>query len=447
MNMNMNITLRNICVAITMAIGLLTTSCSDDDFVMNSSFINSDTYAVYTDQTEIELATFRLDSVLTSGLNKVWVGECEKPVIGTVHSESYIKLAEPETYEWVTKEKYDSVTIVLRHTGDYEGDTTKAITVDVHQLAQPIRFAENEESFYNKRSFRDSMSIGSFTFVPRPHSRPRVRFRLNDSFGESLVTFIKNNQNLSSDVITNNFEDFLGGIKVTYDGEPSSLLCFEADSCFITLHSHLPLMQNVRVERRLYITESEKQFNHIWNDEADEPYNTIENLYDQISESDGGQHSVMFEGLGYYTRINFPTLADLATENNNSHIAQATLVLYAERDSYERLRFPETFYLTEINKGNVLQNPLYTSSGTLVYATLYNNILDDNNVYYVADITYYINTVLSQEYIEEGAGIVVTWGSSMNSSDFNFMLFNGHSVSKYKSKLEVIYYNYDKELR
>ncbi len=443
----MSITLRNICVAVLSAIGLLTTSCSDDDFIMNSSFIDSDTYAVYTDQTSIELSTFRLDSVLTSGLDKVWVGACEKPVIGTVYSESYIKLAEPDDYDWITKEKYDSVTIVLRHTGESEGDTTQSITIDVHRLAQPIRFAENESSFYNVRSFRDSTSIGTFTFKPRPHTRPRVRFRLSDEFGEELVSFIKTNQSSSSDVASRNFENFLGGIKVTFSGEPSSLLCFLADSCFITLHSHMPLMQKVRIERRLLITESEKQFNHIWNEDAEEPYNSIENRYDQVTETDGGQHSVMFEGLGYYTRVNFPTLEELVTENYFSHIAKATLTLYAERDSYDKRDFPSTFYLTEINKGNVLQNPLYTSSGYLVSSTLVNNILDEDRVYYSADITYYINTVVSQEYIEQGAGIVLTWGSDMDATNYYFMLFNGNTKAKFNSKLELYYYNYDREQR
>ncbi len=433
---------------ISILLCLLLVRCSSDDFIMNDSFIKSNTYAVYTDQIKMELATFRLDSVETSGKGIVWVGQCEKPVIGTIHSESYVKLGET-SYTWpVDYEKYDSVTIVLRHTGDYQGDTTKAITVDIHRLAQPIRFAENESSFYNVRTFRDSASVGSFTFIPRPHSRPRVRFRLNDDFGEELMNFIIDQRSNSSDVATRNFENFLGGIKITYDGEPESLQAFDADSVFITLHSHYRDMNRTRnYSRRFEITEKEKQYNYVWNDGEDEPYDGITQRYQEISETDGGNHTVMYEGLGYYTRVNFPTLSTLMTENSFSHIVRAQLKIYPERDSYDKHYFPSTFYAYEINKGNVLGNMVYNSYGNAVTATLYNNILDENEVYYVIDITYYINMIMSQAYIEEGDGLVFTWGSAMDPTNYHFMLFNGASAAKYYSELEVYYYNYDKELR
>ncbi len=442
----MNSIVRNIFAIFAACIALAVSSCSDDDFVMNSSFLSSNTYAVYTDQTPIELATFRLDSVETSGKGIVWVGTANKPVIGNIHSESYVKLSEP-TYAWVTKEKYDSITIVLRHTGDYQGDTTKSITIEIEQLDQPIRFAENESSFYNVRTFRTRKSIGKHTYTPRPNSHPRVRFRLDDDFGQELVDLVKANNSLASDQATTAFENFLGGIKITYDGEPSSLQAYIADSVHIVLHSHIPLMEKSRIQRRLEITETEKQYNYVWSDGADEPYNSIANRYSQVTESEGGLHSVMYEGLGYYTRVNFPTLEVWMTENLYSHIVKAQLKIYPERDSYDKHYFPDTFYLTEINKGNVLGNVVYNSSGYAVYSTLYNNILDENDVYYLVDITYYINTILSQEYIESGAGLVLTWGSEMDPTNYHFMLMNGNGTVKYHSELQIYYYNYDKEER
>lgn len=439
---------RHYIFALFTAIAATIAACSDDDFRMNSSFIDTATYAEFTDKTPIELSTFRLDSVLTSGRRKVWVGQFNRPVLGDIHSESFVRLSQPSRYEWAVKEKYDSVTMVLRHTGEYEGDTMQHITVDVRRLAEKLEFRDEKvREIYNVATYRDSTSIGSFTFKPKPHNRPRVRFRLNDDFGQELVKFIKDNKSTSADQLSRRFENFLGGIKITYNGKASSMLAFLADSVKIVLHSHMPLMHRKEIERTLYMTNSELQFNHTWNDNMDTPYETLTQRYKQVREGEGGTHSAMFEGLGYYTRINFPTLAEMQNQNVYSHVVKATLKLYPERDSYDKHRIPETFFLTEINRGNVLQNAVINSSQRRVAATLVNNILDEDEAYYSIDLTYYINMMLSKEYIDPEDGLVITWGNGMSPTDYNFMVFNGHGKTRYKSKLEIYYYNYDKEDR
>lgn len=444
----MKINCKNVVFVCLAVITVVIWSCSDDDFRMNSSFINSETYAEYTDQTPIQLSTFRLDSVLTSGQNKVWVGKFTKPVIGDVYSESYVKMSQPSSYGWAVKEKYDSITMVLRHTGDWEGDTMKAFEVDIHRLAQPIRFTENENSFYNVRSFRDSISIGSFRFVPRPHTRPRIRFRLNDDFGRELVQFIKDSKATSEDQLARKFENMLGGIKIVANGDPKSMLGFLADSVKIVLHSHINQMDVYEIERTLSITEPEKQFNHVWNENMDSPYDNITERYHQVTELEGGLHSVMFEGLGYYTRVNFPSWETIQQRKYDSHLVKATLKIFPERGSYDRRDFPSTFTLAEINRGNVLQTAVTDSRGQRVVGVLVNNILDEDQAYYTADLTYYINKQIAKgDDIDLKDGVVLLWGENMSPTNYEFMLFNGHNKKKYRTILELYYYNYDKEER
>lgn len=442
----MNRTLRNLGVALLAVAALAASSCSDEGFVMDSSFIKTNTFAVFTDQMPIKLSTFRLDSVQTSGQNRAWVGQCRKKIIGDIHSESYLKLAEP-TYGWLSREQYDSITVTLRHTGEYEGDTTKELSIDIRRLAQPLRFAENESAFFNVRSFRDSTSIGSFTVRPRPHNNPRLFYRINDDFGLELVEFIKKNQTQNPLVAKQNFENYLGGIKLTYTGKPEAMVAFRADSCYITLHSHLRAMKAYRVERRLYLTRPDMQFNHLWNDNIEAPYDTLQRRYDKVVETDGGNHSVIFEGLGYYPRVDLPTLDQIASVCNDAHIVKARVKLYAERGSYDRRNFPNHLYLSEVNLGNSIGNNIANSRGEMVVAFLRNNNLDEDHVYYEADITYYLNTLIARNYIEPGAGVAFTWNQSMLPTDYNFMIFNGHSKERFKSKLEIHYYNYDKEER
>lgn len=423
-------------------------SCSDEDFNMTSTFVNSQSRATYTDQIPIELSTFRLDSVLTSAQNVMWVGRCEKPSLGHVCSQSLSRMSDLSSLDWADRERYDSVTIVLRHTGDYQGDTMKAITIDVQRLGEPLQFAANESYFYNVRNFKDSTSIGKFSFIPRPHDRMRLRYRLNDSFGKELVTFLKQTRSLSSDVASKRFESLMGGLRVTYSGEPEALLAFRADSMKITLHSHLSLLEDKKIERTISLKSTSMQFNRIWAEDTEAPFDQLTKRAIRVTEEESNYHSMMFEGLGYYTCINFPSLKELADENFFSHVVKAMIRIYPENGTYDWHEIPSAFYLTEINRYNALGNSIYNSTGSRVTATLVNNTLDHDQVFYYADITYYINTLLaSGEELDEDDGLVITWGSAMSPVDYNYMMFNGHYAPKYKSILEVYYYTYDRVLR
>ena len=427
---------------------ILLASCSDEDFKMSSTFVNSQARATYTDEIPIELSTFRLDSVLTSAQNVIWVGRAQKPSLGYVCSESLARMSDLSSYGWAQKEKYDSVTFVLRHTGDYEGDTMKAITIDVHRLAQPLQFAENESYFYNVRDFRDSLSIGSFSFIPRPHTRPRLRYRLNDDFGKELVDFIKSVNKLSADVASKRFEKIMGGLRITYKGTPEALLAFQADSMKITLHSHINMLTDYKIERTITLRSTMMQYNRIWAEETQQPYDKLTRRTVRVREGEANNKAMMFEGLGYYTCINFPSLQQLVDENYFSHVVKAMVRIYPVRDTYDKRRFPSTFYLSTINRYNAVGGNISAGGANRVVASLINNTLDEDEVFYYADITYYINTLLaSGDEIDEDDGLVITWGPSMSPVDYNFMMFNGHNAPKYKSILEVYYYTYDRVLR
>ena len=129
------------------------------------------------------------------------------------------------------------------------------------------------------------------------------------------------------------------------------------------------------------------------------------------------------------------------------HIIKATLKIYPEVGSYDKRRIPSTFYLFEVNKGNVIQSQVRNSNGAYVHSTLVYDSYDRSEMYYYADITYYINTLLARDKIDENAGLVMTWGNGMVPTNYEFMVFNGHGVDLHRSKLEVTFYNYDRENR
>lgn len=455
----MNNILRTITAAITTAICVTFSSCDNEPIVLNQYFSNSETYVEYVSDEPIELSTFRMDSVKTSAQNLVWIGHHNKKIIGDVYSTSFVKLGEPvflgpqststDPYDWAPKEKYDSITIVLYHTGAYQGDTTKAMTIDVRRMAQPIRFAEKETEFYNVRSFRDSTSIGSFRFLPFPVSHPRLRYRLDDTFGRELVKFIKDNKPYDSKVRYQNFEKFLGGIKLVAGDDSENLLAFRADSVRINLHSHITELYKYKIIRTLSVNDLNLglQFNHVWTENEDSPYDEIDHVSEQVREDKGGLHSVQFEGLGYYTRINFPTIKEIASKCRNKHVIKANLIIYPERDGYDRYNFPKTFFLSVVNRGNVILGNATDRYMKPIFSVLHDEGLGMNlyDRYYTIDITNYLNTIIVNNDIDPDEGLAMTWNVSKSATDYNFMIFNGFGKKKYYSHLELYYYDYDRE--
>ncbi len=460
---------RHAALALVSAALLIVVGCTDDGLFMDQSYIKSQTYAQMTDATPLHLSTFRLDSVQTSAQNTIWVGKATKPVIGDIHSESYFILDEPvrittltdgkntAPYNWYNKGKevYDSCTMVLYHSGLYEGDTTQTFNLVVKRLSDMLEFAsEDETAFYNVRSFKeaDADPVGEYTFKPRPHTYPRVRFRLSDDYGHELRDFIINAANWSSSVASQNFRNLMKGFKLTcsenkYVKDTKALLAFVADSSMICLHSHYRGMDAVKIERRFKMSSKNLQFNNVWNEGVDEPYDQLTQRYKQVTESEGGLHSVEYEGLGYYTRINFPQIEEFKNMSQYQHIVKAVLKIYPEEGSYDKRRIPTTFYLFEVNKGNVIQSQLRTQSGGYVHSTLVYDNYDRSEMYYYADITYYINTILTNDLVDENNGLVMTWGNGMEPTNYEFMVFNGHGVDLHRTKLEITYYNYDREER
>ncbi len=445
----MNNRLRKLTGILAFTLAVVLSACDNEPLQLNDAFVKSGTYAESTSEAAINLSTFRLDSVRTSGYNTIWIGKHTKPIIGDVISKSVLKLSEPTEYKWVDKERYDSVTVVMTLNGDYQGDTTRAITVNLTPLTQPLRFTDREVAFYNGRTFSVAdTTIGSYRFRPRPHERPRIHFRLDDKFGQSIVDFIKTNQKLDPGLRSTNYDKFLGGMQISANDDAENLIAFQADSFKIILHTHVSnTLEEGRKTRLLTLVEPEKQYNVVWNENITAPYNTLTERYKQINESEGDMHSVMFEGLGYYTRINIPELTNIASINEYAHVVKAELVLYPERDSYDKHNFPRTFYLSVVGKNNVAENFVVSSTGSRIAAILHNNVLDENEVYYTADITYYVNASLARGEIDQFEGLQITWNAAMYSTDYNFMVFNGSGKQKYYSYLKLYYYYYDKQDR
>lgn len=423
--------------------------CSSDDFRMSETFINSGTYVECVDSVTLNLSTFKLDSVVTSHQGIVWAGAFEKKGLGTFNSESYFKLSEPSTYGWTKNERYDSITVTIYHTGDYEGDTVQDATLTIERVSQQIVKTDGQTYFYNNDCYPTSDTLGTYTYRPQPHAKPKRVFRISDDFGQELFEFI-HTTSVNTSNSADKFKQYLHGLKFSLKAHSTPLmLAYKSDSISLCLHTHYNYSTPLRVTRQLTISDKGYQFNNTWTSNVPEALQVLDQedvgVSRRIPAALTDSCTLMMEGAGYYTAISFPSLGYLLPYINYGHFLRAELLIYPDVESYSLHRLPSTFYLTRLNRENATSTPVYNSMRGQASATLVRNADNVEGTYYYVDVTYFINTLLSQEYLDEKEAVVLTWGTAMDPTNFYCLRFNGENKKRYKSKLRLYYYNYDKE--
>ncbi len=421
-------------------------ACDTGTFELGQDYVKTDTYVELIDTVSIELSTFRFDSIQTSGSGLAWVGSTEIPEVGTMSSESYYKVEMPDGFSWDNKEVYDSVCISLKHSGDYLGDTIMPYTLTVSRVEQTISGNDDDGAIYNNRTTRfNAQPLASYSYVPRPNEEPEITFRLDDQFGQELHNFIRDNYR-NSDVSTV-FEEYLKGIRLGTSGNPHAIMAFTAEDSvmMITLHSHLPSIEESTVTRQIALSESTLQYNYMQTSNLQNQFGTLTDYKEMLSSSKSGGMALLHEGNGYYVRADFPYIDELQDANQKGYIVKAELQLYPVKNTYELADLPQTIYLHEIEKVNIWGSILYGSDQSQVTGTLYTDPLFGEDIYYSVDITRYLNSRLTEEIVNVDNGLTFTLSSSRSSSNVEALLLGGSKNKTSRSRLKIYYYYYDKD--
>jgi hypothetical protein len=420
-------------------------SCNTGTFDLGQEFVRSATYTELFDTVSISVSTYRLDSVKTSGSGTALVGEVEIPQVGTMRAQSFFKVTMSSSATWSNKESYDSVCISLKHGSTYIGDTLKPFTLVVNRLTQALS-ANDEGYIYNNRTTAyEETPIGTYTYLPRPGDKPNISFRLNDDFGQEIMNFCKENyQNSDRDAF---FEKFLRGIRLGSGSGTESLMSYAANdsNMVISLYSHLPAIESEVVTREITLSSSTIQYNNTKLDNIGHNFDNLNGSKDKLPSKNSDDMALMHECSGYYARIDFPYIDELQDANQKGYVIKADLLLYPVKGSYEKGKLPSYIYLHEIKKINDLGSALTNSSSSQVTGTLYSDPLYDDNVYYKADITQYINSRLTETIVNTDNGITFTLSSAQSSTNLTNILIDCTTNKSNRSSLKLYYYYYDKD--
>jgi Domain of unknown function (DUF4270) len=383
---------------------LLMASCEKVDITFGATPSASDPNITYFDNYKTNIATYKPDSLITSGHQVFSLGYHYDSVFGVAKAGSFTQINLPSTNPLLNVTEtilFDSLQLLLKPSGEFYGDSTKPVKINVFRLTQNIKTDDNSDVYYNTTTFNyDPVLIGQQTVNLNSKSGTAVSIKLSDALGQQLLSKFKSND---LDITTqDNFINYFKGIYISSDSVVTNSLAYftaDTDSVMLRLNYH----QNgtsPQAKTLDFKYETTKQFNNITFRFTNSNFSSFINKKTQvIASTASGNQSFLNSNMGAYIKVSFPTLLSLKELHPYIKVVKAILVVKPDtKSSTYPYQLPKTLNMYGTDQTNELLSALYDDgtnpalqTGNLVVDNLYNE-----NTYYSFDITKFISTQIDE---------------------------------------------------
>lgn len=384
-------------------------SCSDEvqNYPVGSDFIDSEINISIVDTFTIKASTFKLDSLVTSGTNRILLGSVKDENFGHLTAQSYFQVQNSNFYI-SSNAVYDSIGLILNYDSYHYGDTTQLQTYKVHRLLEYFEPYEGDD-FYNLSKLEyDKESIGEVSFMPRPNSETdSIYIPLNRELGEDLFNKIRDKEINTTD----DFLQYFKGLTIISDTLINSqVLGFNFKS-----YSDLDANTNMQLFYTEDVGDSSEDNNHVidfYISSESAQFNAIKtNLENAVigdfldeenttSESPANQQIFSQAGTGISARIDMPSLINLNDLNKESTVLNAKLTFSPLNNSYDNSKpLKDSLAVYVVDSKNRIINQLTDIDSNASYAILNQNDDEFNqNTYYQIDMSGFVEQVLTADY-------------------------------------------------
>lgn len=211
--------------------------------------------------------------------------------------------------------------------GPFVGDTTVPLALHIHRLTEKIALNANGY-LYNLSTFAyTSDPLVTYTFKPKPHLGERMEIRLTDALGQDLLDrFHNRDESVSAD----RFEEYFKGIALIPDAATTqALLSFQIADTLSSLILYYHIEKELAEQRELvFQTDASLQFNHIDHDRWGASLEAYPEKQVEIPSAAIDNRGLLFGGIGWYTRLEFPDLSNLMQQGQQIEFKAALLKIY-----------------------------------------------------------------------------------------------------------------------
>ncbi len=435
-----------ILLILAVVIGVMLHSCSNqnlNELKMGEEYIDDESGIALIDTFSLELSTIIIDSIETSGISSIMVGEYNHELFGQVKSEPVFSVGLPDRNNFEEDDVLDSITICLDCSDYYLGDTSNVHIINVMELNTDLDEFD-QSAFYNKsRVDTKDESLGQIKYNPRPQRGEYLETRLNDLFGQQLLELFINDadeiQNISS------FQDYFRGIVLKGDATNESVLSYAVNdsSLCLKMYYHRDEGEKEELEAVFAMDQTSYWFNQIKRNNIGPLFTPLVEQEEDILSKNTDDVTIIQGSSGLMTKITFPGLADVFQLVKLNQIIKVELQLVPTKEAEDMNDLPSQLFAFTSNKINSLNASLVDVSNNPIPMQLYQaNDNYESHAYYAIDITDYIIGNLVTGYFDPDNAIVIGMSSGQLNGTFSTVMLGGELNADYKPKLKIYTYFY-----
>jgi len=424
---------------------LLISGCSMDNeniptLVVGQEFTNSAVRVISIDTFDVELTTFKFDSIITSNTNRILLGQYEDLYLGRIRSSSYFEL-NGSNFNIDDEAVIDSVGLILGYDKYFYNDTTSVSTIDIHVLTDFLK--SDDDAFYNTSNVPYNQTpVTTFEYYPEPN-KDSLYVQLPTNFGnnifQELIDGIDNNEDL--------IQVFKGITLQPNQQDDASVIGFSKlkEKTYVRFYYNVP-NENGTDERTfdLYINQNPIScYNKIQNTV---PNSNLEPLINQeVNQKSTLTNNISYyqSGTGYVTRIRFPSIKNIFNIQGEGTVLSANLQLKPKPSSYsDILPIIDPLSIFVVDQNNTITNQILHSNDE-AYARLNYSNEEYNELYYNIPVLRYIDRKLYQNPIVDDALILLP---NDNNTTVSRILFTDTFLNEgFTTKLIITYAVYEDE--
>lgn len=437
---------KSIVALLLIGLSILLISCSADSldktFIVDKDFAESDVRFISIDTFTVEMSTIKLDSVITSGGNKLLIGQYTDPFFGKVTSSAFMTFI-PKTYTISEEAVFDSIVLSLKYDGYFYGDTLRPKTVLVQKLSKELKLGPQQTAFYNTSEVPTfSPILASKTFNPRI-SKDSLTLKLDPMFGKDLFDKFRGGTIRTDE----DLKEFFKGLKL-FPGadENASLIAFKGANSFIRMYYSKPDQPNDKKTFLQLEFDSKdtgaKSFNQIIGDRSGTPLSGLLPQNKSLSSTALDNLSFLQGGAGIAAKVRFPHIRTISQINGGKgHVFNAKMKIKLSQAYYtNKLYLSDSLQVFVVDGNNNIINEYTDSKGKKIKVSVAKQDKEFNEVFLILPVDVFLQKIINEgNYLEYGL-LVLPYSSQFG----NRMVLNGENNPEYSSNLKVIYATYDK---
>ena len=392
--------MRNYLILLFLSFAALV-SCDNDTttYTVGEDFLDIDTNVIVTDTISIVTSTIQLDSVSTTNSTRLLIGKLKDQDFGNLESQTFFNLL-TSNYDIDNDATFDSIGVILYYDTYYYGDTTKIQTFKVHEIIENFDSNnDDDDNFYNTSTLEYSNTVlGELSFTPYPNKKDSIYIPINQDFGIDLFDKLQSNTINDADDL---YQDFRG-LTIASDENSDAVLGFSKTSTVLRMYYTLKNddEDNDDFFKDFTIINSTRNFNSITSDKSGTLLNSLQSYTDILNTTNTNNLAYIQSGTSLNMRVELPSIRNLNKLEQNGTAISATLKFYPTLQSYQSNTIGvDSLAVYVVDKKNRMVDQLVDLNGSTVYAKLntQNDEFNSKN-YYTADITYFVEIILTSSY-------------------------------------------------